>query len=222
VKGSRLDFDAVIFDLDGTLADTLDDIADAMNRVLVARGFTPHSPAAYKLMIGHGLRNLVGESLPPEQRGADTIAACLDEMIAGYREHCLDKTRLYEGVAELLDELRGRGVALAVLSNKADELTQRIVAALCEPGTFAAVVGARPGVPLKPDPAAALLVAEGLGVAPARIAYVGDSGVDMRTASGAGMIAVGVSWGFRSSAELIEGGALVVLDHPGELLATRR
>jgi phosphoglycolate phosphatase len=217
-----MDFDAVIFDLDGTLADTLDDIADAMNRVLAARGVAPHTPAAYKLMIGHGLRTLVGEALPPEQRSAETIAACLDEMMASYREHCLDKTRLYEGVAGLLDELRGRGVALAVLSNKADELTRRIVAALCEPGTFALVVGARPGVPLKPDPAAALLVAEALGVAPDRIAYVGDSGVDMRTASAAGMIAVGVSWGFRTSGELIEGGALVVLDHPGELLTCSR
>ena len=96
-----MDFDAVIFDLDGTLADTLDDIADAMNRVLAARGVAPHSPAAYKLMIGHGLRNLVGEALPPEQRSVETIAACLDEMMASYREHCLDKTRLYDGVPEL-------------------------------------------------------------------------------------------------------------------------
>jgi len=216
-----MDFDAVIFDLDGTLADTLDDIADAMNRVLAARGFSPHSPAAYKLMIGGGLRNLVGESLPPGQRSAETIAACLDETIAGYREHCLDKTRLYEGVPELLEELRGRGVALAVLSNKADELTRRIVAALCGPGTFTAVVGARPGVPLKPDPAAALLVADGLGAAPARIAYVGDSGVDMRTARGAAMIALGVSWGFRTRDELLDCGAVAVLDHPRELLALR-
>ena len=217
-----MDFDAVIFDLDGTLADTLDDIADAMNRVLAVRGLAPHSPAAYKLMIGHGLRDLVGESLPPEQRGAETIAACLDEMIAGYREHCLDKTRLYEGAAALLEGLREQGVALAVLSNKADELTQRIVAALCEPDTFTMVVGARPGVPLKPDPAAALLVAEALGVAPARIAYVGDSGVDMRTAARAAMIAIGVSWGFRTRDELLDCGAVAVLDHPRELLAPHR
>ncbi len=217
-----MDFDAVIFDLDGTLADTLDDIADAMNRVLAGRGCATHSPASYMLMIGSGLRNLVGEALPPELRNAETVAACLDEMMASYREHCLDKTRLYDGVPELLERLRAQGVAMAVLSNKADELTRRIVAALCEPDTFALVVGARPGVPLKPDPAAALLVAEALGVAPDRIAYVGDSGVDMRTASAAGMIAVGVSWGFRTSGELIEGGALVVLDHPGELLAPHR
>jgi phosphoglycolate phosphatase len=217
-----MDFDAVIFDLDGTLADTLDDLADAMNRVLAARGLASHTPASYKLMIGHGLRNLVHEALPPERRSAEAVAACLDEMMASYSEHCLEKTRLYEGVPELLEELRGQAVALAVLSNKADELTRRIVAALCEPGTFALVAGARPGVPLKPDPAAALLVAAALGVAPDRIAYVGDSGVDMRTASAAGMIAVGVSWGFRTSGELIEGGALVVLDHPRELLVVGR
>lgn len=215
-------FDAVIFDLDGTLADTLDDLADAMNRVLAARQLAPHDPAAYKLMIGSGLRNLVGESLPADRRNAETIDLCLREMLAGYREHCLDKTRLYDGVAELLRGLRRQGVALAVLSNKADELTRRIVATLCEPGTFELVVGARPGMPLKPDPAAARLVADALKVAPARIAYVGDSGVDMRTASAAAMIAVGVSWGFRTKEELIDGGADVVLDHPLQLLALRR
>ena len=151
-------------------------------------------------------------------RSAETIAACLDEMIAEYRQHCLDKTRLYGGVAELTSRLRAAGVGLAVLSNKADELTQRIVGALFEAGTFDAVVGARPGLPLKPDPAAALLVAERLGVPPARVAYLGDSGIDMLTATAAGMIAVGVSWGFRTREELVGNGARVVLDRPLELL----
>ena len=110
-----------------------------------------------------------------------------------------------------------------MLSNKADELTRRIVGALFAADTFEVVVGARPGVPLKPDPAAALLVAEALGVPPARIAYVGDSGVDMRTATAAGMIAVGVSWGFRSRATSCSPAApSAVLDHPLELLALRR
>jgi phosphoglycolate phosphatase len=216
-----VEFDAAIFDLDGTLADTLEDIADAMNRVLGRRALPAHGLAAYRLMIGKGLRNLVGETLPREMRSAGTIAACLDEMLLEYRDHCLDKTHLYGGIAELTSRLRVAGVGLAVLSNKADELTQRIVGALFEAGRFDVVLGARPGLPLKPDPAAALLVAERLGVPPARLAYLGDSGIDMRTATAAGMIAVGVSWGFRARDELVESGARVVLDRPLELLELR-
>ncbi len=169
-------------------------------------------------MIGKGLGNLVRETLPPEARTEATVAACLEQMIADYREHCLDKTHLYDGIAELVGALRVDGVGLAVLSNKADELTRRIVDGLFALGTFEVVAGARPDLPLKPDPAAALLVGERLGVPPARIAYVGDSGIDMRTATAAGMVAVGVSWGFRMRDELVEGGARVVLDHPLELL----
>ena len=219
---SAVMFDAVMFDLDGTLADTLEDIADAMNRILRGRRFPVHGDNAYRLMIGKGLGNLVRETLPPEARTEATVAACLDQMTADYREHCLDKTHLYDGIAELVGALRVDGVGLAVLSNKADELTRRIVDGLFAPGTFEVVAGARPDLPLKPDPAAALLVGRRLGVPPARIAYVGDSGIDMRTATAAGMVAVGVSWGFRMRDELVEGGARVVLDHPLELLPAGR
>jgi phosphoglycolate phosphatase len=216
-----VDFDGVIFDLDGTLADTLEDIADAMNRVLRARRLPVHSSASYKLMIGKGLRNLVGQTLPADTRTEETVTACLGELIADYREHCLDKTRVYDGVAELVGGLRAGGVKLAVLSNKADDLTRRIVGALFEPGAFDVVVGARQGLPLKPDPAAALLVGERLGVPPERIVYVGDSGIDMRTATAAGMTPIGVTWCFRAREELVENGAAVVLDHPLELLEQR-
>ena len=216
-----MDFDGVIFDLDGTLADTLEDIADAMNRVLSGRRLPVHSSASYKVMIGKGLRNLVGQTLPVEMRNDETIAACLDQLIAGYREHCLDKTRLYDGVADLVSGLRADGVKLAVLSNKADDLTRRIVGALFDPGAFDVVMGAQQGLPFKPDPAAALLVGERLGVPPERIAYLGDSGIDMRTATAAGMTAIGVSWGFRTRDELVENGATAVLEHPLELLELR-
>jgi len=218
-----VEFDAVIFDLDGTLADTLDDIAAAMNAVLERRGLPAHERAAYRLMIGQGLRNLVHEALPASRRDDDEVAAaCLDDMMAEYRRHLLDRTRLYDGVAELLARLRDEELGLAVLSNKADELTQRIVAALVEPGTFDVVLGARPDLPRKPDPTAAVLVAERLGVAPARVAYLGDSGVDMRTAVAAGMIAVGVTWGLRGREELLASGARLLLDHPLELVAPPR
>ena len=214
-------FDAVIFDLDGTLADTLEDIADAMNRVLARQGFPIHDYAAYRQMIGRGLGNLVSETLPPAEWAAETIAANLEEMVGEYGRHCLVKTRLYDGIPELLGALRSEGVQLAVCSNKADELTQRIVHALTAPGTFEVVMGARPGVPLKPDPAAVLLAAERLGVPAGRTAYLGDSGIDMRTARSAGMIAVGASWGFRTRDELVENGASTVLDRPLELLSLR-
>ena len=211
-------FDAVVFDLDGTLADTAEDLSDAMNRVLRGRGFAVHDVDAYKQMVGKGIRNLVTVALPPGARDEATVTACNDELLADYGEHCLVKTRLYPGITELLGALKAEGIPLAVFSNKAEDLTRRIVGALTAPGVFVAVVGARAGRPLKPDPTPALRLAELLGSAPARVAYVGDSDTDMRTAVAAGMQPVGVSWGFRSPAELVEHGAAVVLDHPTQLL----
>jgi len=212
-------FDGVIFDLDGTLADTLEDLADAMDRVLSGEGLPAHGYAAYRRMIGHGIRQLVSDALPEDKRDDATIARCFERMMADYGEHSLVKTHPYDGVPELLSALGTRGVKLAVLSNKADAPTRRIVAALFPAGTFDAVAGAQPDVPLKPDPAGALRAAEGLGVAPGRIVYVGDSPTDVRTALAAGMTPVGVSWGFRTPGELVEAGASAVLDHPRELLA---
>src|SRR5450756_3014006 len=142
-------------------------------------------------------------------------------MIADYAEHCLVKTRQYDGVAELVSGLRTAGVTLAVFSNKSDELTRRIVESLFGPGDFDVVMGAQPGLPLKPDPTVALLISARLGVAPGRIVFLGDSGIDMLTATAAGMIAVGAAWGFRTKDCLLENGARVVLDHPLELLKLR-
>lgn len=210
---------AVIFDLDGTLADTLSDIADAMDRVLAQAGFAPLGREACRGLIGHGLQNLVTQALPPQARSAEQVSRCLASMVADYGEHCLVETRLYGGVPQVLAELRGRGLKLAVLSNKAEPLTRRIVYGLAGTQAFDLVLGARPGVPLKPDPAAALRAAELLGVAPRAVAFVGDSAVDMRTAVAAGMRAVGVSWGLRGREELAEGGAQVIADKPADLLA---
>ncbi|MCX6374033.1 MAG: HAD family hydrolase [Actinobacteria bacterium] len=201
---------------------------DARPRVPAGRGIQRHrqrgarapghSHATYKLLIGKGIRNLVGQALPPAKRSAETIARCYEAMIADYGEHCLVKTRVYEGVTELVSRLRASGAKLAVFSNKSDELTRQIVASLFAPGDFDVVVGAQPGLPLKPDPAAALLIADRLGVAPSRIVFLGDSGLDMLTATAAGMIAVGAAWGFRTKDELVENGARAVLDQPLELL----
>lgn len=215
-------FDAVIFDLDGTLADALEDVADATNRTLRAEGYPEHDYSAYRLMIGRGIRNLVIEALPLEQRTEEAIDRCFASMIADYREHYLVKTRLYDGVADLLRGLREKGAQLAVLSNKADDLTGRVVAGLIGDDTFAVVMGARPETPLKPDPAGALLLADRLGVPVGRTAFVGDSGVDMETAKRAGMLAVGVSWGLREKSELRANGADVIIDQPSELLELLR
>ena len=215
---SVFQYDGVVCDLDGTLVDTLEDLADAMNRVLSAERAPLHNHATYKLLVGKGIRDLVGRALPPERRSDDTIDRCYKAMIADYGEHCLVKTRPYDGIAELVRGLRAAGVKLAVLSNKSDELTRRIVESLFGRGDFDVVMGAQPGLPLKPDPTVALLIGERLGVAPSRMVFLGDSGIDMRTATAAGMIAVGAAWGFRTKDELVGNGARTVLDHPLELL----
>jgi phosphoglycolate phosphatase len=218
---STLEYDAVICDLDGTLVDTLEDLADAMNRVLLSEEAPLHSHATYKLLVGKGIRNLVGQALPAGKRSAAAISRCHERMLADYGEHFLVKTRRYDGAAELVSGLRAAGVKLAVFSNKSHELTRLIVESLFDAGDFDVVVGAQAGQPLKPDPTVALRIAERLGVAPRRIAFLGDSGIDMLTAGAAGMIAVGAAWGFRTKAELVENGARAVLDHPRELLELR-
>lgn len=218
---SALKYDGVICDLDGTLVDTLEDLADALNRVLRGEGAPGHSLATYKLLVGKGIHDLVAQALPPKKRSAETIARCYQRMLAEYGEHCLVKTRRYDGIAELVRGLRAADVRLAVLSNKSDELTWRIVESLFGRGDFDVVMGARPEMPLKPDPTGALLISDRLGVAPARMAFLGDSGIDMLTATAAGMIPVGAAWGFRSKDELVENGASAVLDHPLELLELR-
>ncbi len=217
-----MQFDGVIFDLDGTLVDTLEDIADAMDRVLAREGAPGHTYEEYRYLIGHGIRNLVTESLPAGLRSEERIARCYERMIDDYGRNSLVKTRPYEGVPELIRELRGEGVPLAIHSNKSDELTQDIVAALLDPADFVAVHGARPDAPLKPDPAVALGIAARFGSPPARVLYLGDSLVDMRTATAAGMTAVGAAWGFRTREELVESGAAYVIDAPLDLLGAPR
>ena len=216
-----MEFDAVIFDLDGTLVDTLEDIADAMNRVLALEEAPGHTYDEYRYLIGHGIRHLVTQALPADLRTDERIERCYERMLRDYGEHLLVKTRPYEGVPELLRALRADGVLLAVHSNKADEPTQEIVAALLDRDDFVVVAGARPDAPLKPDPTVAQRIAGRFGLPPARIAYVGDSLVDMRTGTDAGMIPIGAGWGFRTRDELVESGARAVIEAPLDLLELR-
>ena len=213
-----MDFSVVIFDLDGTLADTLEDIADNMNRVLAERGFSTHGYDAYRYYVGNGLYNLVARCLPENARTEALITLCHDRMIAEYHLNYINKTRLYDGIPELLDALSSKGIKLAVLSNKTDPLTQKICSVLLKNWKFEIVLGANDRFPRKPDPASALFISGQMGVAPAHVCYLGDSDVDMKTAVAAGFYPVGAGWGFRPKKELAENGAKHVIDHPVELM----
>ena len=210
-------FDAVLFDLDGTLVDTLDDIAASMNWALERNALDPHPPDAYRELVGEGVGRLVERALPVERQ--DLHGAVLDDLRAHYTEHMLDKSAPYPGIPELLDEVGRRGLPMAVLSNKPEAATRWMVERLLSAWPFAAVQGERPGVPHKPDPAAALAIAAELGVDPARILYLGDTRTDMETAVAAGMVGVGALWGFRDRAELVAHGATAVVGHPWEVVA---
>ena len=210
---------AVLFDLDGTLLDTLADIAAAANAALVAEGMPAHPDAAYRRFIGDGVAMLLRRALPSDREHDDArVDRCVRLFHETYAASWNVSTRPYDGIPALLDGLAARGLPLAILSNKPDEFTRLCAGAQLGRWSWAAVVGQREGVPRKPDPTSALAIAEGLGLAPADVVYVGDSGVDMRTATAAGMRPVGVSWGFRSVEELRETGATAIIDHPGQLL----
>jgi len=209
-------YDAIMFDLDGTLADTLADIAAAANHALGRLGRPTIATPRYRYLAGQGLRYLMTEALGPHHN--DLVEAGIAHFRAHYAEHDTDHTRPYAGVPELLDELASRGLVMAVLSNKPHDATERLVRRVFDRWRFDAVVGHRPGAALKPDPASALAIAAKLVVPPPRWLYVGDTKVDMQTASAAGMFAVGVLWGFRGEDELRASGAKAIVRTPGEIL----
>ena len=210
--------DAVIFDLDGTLADTLQDIAEAMNRALAARGMPQHPVVAYRPLIGGGARDHPGQVLPPDAPAQAPAHQRLAAFRHDYFARPIVHTRAYSGMPELLAELARRDVKLGVLSNKPDAPTRAIVSALFPGVPFAAVYGDRPPLPRKPDPKTALMLAQELGLRPERCVLVGDTSIDVQTALAAGMLPVGVLWGFRDRAELEASGAKHVIAEPAALL----
>lgn len=212
-------FKAVIFDLDGTLLDTIDDIADAINEVLVKRGFPAHDVATYKRTIGSGIEDLLTRLLPEGHCDADTVAACVGDVYKEYRKIKYSKTEPYEGIAELLDELVRRGVEIAVLSNKPNESAVRQIARYFPNHSFVRVQGAKPDMPLKPLPDVALEIMRDMNVQPSECIMVGDVEMDVLVAINAGMYPVGVSWGFRSAEELLACGAKKIIYDPLELIS---
>lgn len=211
-------FKAVLFDLDGTLVDTIEDIGNAMNTVLSRFGFPGHGIQEYRYMVGWGMKDLVRRALP-EGSGDDELRKKMaDAMSAEYEANAVVRTRPYEGIPDLLEALTEKGLLLAVLSNKPDPLTRLVVRETLDGVPFAAVQGSLPGVPLKPDPASALSIARDISVDPEQMLYLGDSGIDMRTAVAASMFPVGALWGFRTEFELIDEGAKTTISSPLELL----
>jgi len=212
-------FKAVIFDLDGTLLNTLDDLAVSANNALEKLGFPTHDIEAYKYFVGSGIRVLIKRALPQSVAEDESIVdRCLEEMQGQYNAHWDDKTVPYEGIPELLNALSSHGIKMSILSNKPDNFTQLTVNKLLSGWKFEVVLGKLEGVPPKPDPSSALKISRQLGLSPAEFVFLGDSGIDMRTANAAGMYAVGAAWGFRTVEELKNSGAKKIIYRPGELL----
>ena len=212
-------YPAILFDLDGTLLDTLQDIADSANAALATLGFPQNPVEAYRYFVGDGREVLAVRALPEVHRDASTASKLVALMDQGYAIHWADHTNPYQGIPEMLDALNARGIKMAVLSNKAHEATQTMVSRMLSRWRFEVVQGATPLLPKKPDPTAALHIAGQMGISPSGFLYLGDSDIDMKTATAAGMYPVGALWGFRTASELRAGGAKALLERPGDLLA---
>ena len=210
---------SVIFDLDGTLLDTIEDMTDAVNAALNQRGYPTRSVEEVKYLVGEGTDVFARGALPAEVRQPDIITSLIDEYRAEYAKVWTRKTHPYPGILDLLKALGRRGIPMAVLSNKRDGVVKKAVAHFFPNIPFVAVRGAQSGIPLKPDPGVALRLAQCLGTTPERVLFVGDTKTDMQTARSAGMIAVGALWGFRTANELRSHGAQCLIDCPVDLLA---
>lgn len=206
----------VIFDLDGTLLNTIDDLADTGNHVCALHGWPTHTVDAFKLMVGNGIPKLV-ERFAPQGTSQEVLDQAFQEFMDWYGVHKEDKTAPYAGMPEVTKALREAGVSIAVLSNKADVMAGPVVEHYY-PGIFPVVQGALPGLPTKPDPTLLHKLMDRLGATKEDTLFVGDSNVDIRTAKNGGLTGCGVLWGFRSREELEAAGADVIVSTPQELL----
>ena len=210
-------FSHVIFDLDGTILNTLEDLADSCNWVCARHGWPTHGLDKYRYFVGSGMVKLLERATPPQAQVSPLKEQVLEEFMDYYGAHKADKTRPYAGMSETLETLRGAGVTTAVLTNKPDQAANAVVEQYY-PGLFSVVQGALPGVPVKPDPTLLRRLMERIGAVPERTLYVGDSDVDIQTAKNGGLTSCGVLWGFRTQAELEGEGADHIARTPTELL----
>ena len=214
-----MNYSSVIFDLDGTLLNSLTDLADAMNHVLAKRGYKTHDENSYKNFIGDGLKELVRRALPKDAVSDDLVHLCLFEMEGEYSGNWDNKTKLYEGVADLLDGLAQENVKLAILSNKPHSFVEKIYGRFLNRWTFEIMLGAGGKFPRKPDPSGALHIARALDANEGEVVFLGDSKTDMLTAKNAGMVPVGALWGYSTREELNENGAAFLIERPTDLLS---
>ena len=204
----------VIFDLDGTLLNTLDDIGDSMNRVLAYHGLPTHPPDAFRFLVGEGSGRLVEKAIPPAE--AHRQKALLCDFIEDYSHNWNHKTHIYPGISEMLDQLKPN-YNLCVLSNKPDKFTKACVSHYFPPDHFAVVRGHVEGFPRKPDPHGVYEISKLLNKPVNDFVFMGDTKYDVQTAKGVGIPCVGVTWGFRPQSELEEYGVDYVIHHPSEL-----
>lgn len=209
---------AVLFDLDGTLADSLVDLAASANYAIKKFGFPANEVESYKLFAGDGMAKMIERALPKGNKDNQTVSKVMPVFLSYYGEHYCDNTVAYQGMIDLIDNLKLRDIKLAVVTNKNEEMAQKVVGNLYG-DRFDMIIGKREGIPAKPDPAAALLAMEKLKVKPEECMFVGDSGMDVETGVNSGAYPVGVLWGFRGKGELIAGGAKKIVSAPKELLA---
>jgi phosphoglycolate phosphatase len=212
--GGIVRFHAIIFDLDGTLVNSLDDLADATNIVLADSGFGTHPVYAFRYFVGDGFYPLVQRALPENRRDPVTIERLVEALSVEYAGRMTRKTRPYPGIRKLLNACVSSGLKAAVLTNKPDGAAKEVVTQLLPDTAFDRVLGTGVGFPKKPDPAGALCLAGDLGADPGQCVFIGDSAVDMETAVASGMFALGALWGFRTAEELLEAGARMLAKSP--------
>jgi phosphoglycolate phosphatase len=218
LKVTKIVLRGVLFDLDGTLLDTLTDIADATNAALSQMHFPTHPVDSFRYFVGDSVLAMVERSLPPNNRSKQQIEKCCFLYSKEYAARWSNNTKPYPGIIELLGELEKRKIPKAILSNKPDEFTKPMVARLLPDFSFDVVVGINPSIKKKPDPSAALDIARRLGIPPEKFLYLGDTNTDMQTAIAAGMFPAGALWGFRDAAELLANGAEILVAKPLDVL----
>lgn len=207
----------IIFDLDGTLLNTLDDLAVSANYALRQHGYPEHELNTYRYFVGNGITKLIERALPEEARREDIILGLRKEFVTYYQRHKTDLSRPYPGITELLTQLQRQKIRLAVASNKYQQGTTELIDHFFERNLFSVVLGQRENIPVKPDPAIVFEILEQTGIKKSATLYVGDSGVDMQTARNSGLTSIGVTWGFRPRQELEENGACYLVDTPEEI-----
>jgi phosphoglycolate phosphatase len=208
----------IIFDLDGTLLNTISDLAHSTNHALEKNGFPAHPIEAYKYFVGNGINKLFERALPEGEKTEENITKIRKSFLPYYDNHNTKYTEPYEGVPELLHILKSKGLKMAVASNKYQQATEKLINKYFPEISFTSVLGQREGIPAKPDPSVVFEILKIAGIPTAETLYVGDSGVDMKTAINSGVTSIGVTWGFRPRSELETNGAVYIADSTTDIL----